>query len=351
MVEDQDRCLPLETLRATAHNLSQVFDEHRLIEIILEQTAASLNAQGALIRLLNPDGKELVLAGSIGLSEEYLGKGSVHLDQNSVDQRALDNETVIIEDVTNEASYQYPEAAAAEGLRGMVIVSIQVRNQPIGILRVYISDIKRLDEDSIIFLRSLADIGGIAIEKIRLHQSLYRISEALNTTLELKEMLNRVLEAAVREMELKAASVRLLDRKGQLLHLVAAFGLSQTYLSKGDVNISKSPVDQRVIEGEVVVLYEVESEPGFQYPEEAMKEGIRSVLVVPLRVKERMLGVLRVYSARPRHFGNVGIHFLTSIANLIALAIENAELYAALQARYEDLKLDLADWYRFLATG
>jgi signal transduction protein with GAF and PtsI domain len=351
MTEDQDRCLPLETLRTIAQELSLVFDESRLIEILLKQTADYLNAQGALIRLLDPDGQELVLAGSTGLSPDYLGKGSVQLEQNSIDQRALNNETVIVEDVTKEASYQYPQAAAAEGLHGLVIISIRVRDRPIGILRVYVSDVKELDEDTIVFLRTLADIGGIAVERIRLHQSLYRISEALNTTLELKEMLNRVLEATVREMELKAASVRLLDKKGQLLHLVAAYGLSQKYLSKGDVLVAKSPVDQRVIKGEVVVLFDVESEPGFQYPEEATQEGIHSVLVVPLRVKERMLGVLRVYSARPRHFRDTGIHFLTSIANLIALAIENAELYAALQARYEDLKLDLADWYRFLATG
>ena len=60
---------------------------------------------------------------------------------------------------------------------------------------------------------------------------------------------------------------------------------------------------------------------------------------------------MRVYSARPRHFGRVGRTFLASVAELVALAIEKAELYAALQERYEDLKLDLAEWYRFLALG
>jgi GAF domain-containing protein len=73
--------------------------------------------------------------------------------------------------------------------------------------------------------------------------------------------------------------------------------------------------------------------------------------VVPLSLKDRTLGVMRVYSARPRHFGHVAIRFLSSVAGLVALAIENAELYATLQARYEDLKLDLAEWYRFLALG
>ncbi|MGQ9668016.1 MAG: GAF domain-containing protein, partial [Anaerolineae bacterium] len=75
------------------------------------------------------------------------------------------------------------------------------------------------------------------------------------------------------------------------------------------------------------------------------------VLVVPLVIKDRPLGVMRAYSARPRHFGPMAVNFLRSVAGLVALAIENAQLYASLRARYEDLKIDLADWYRFLALG
>jgi GAF domain-containing protein len=152
-------------------------------------------------------------------------------------------------------------------------------------------------------------------------------------------------------MWLKAASIRLLDAKREVLHLVAAYGLSAAYLAKGTVHLAMSPVDQRVLLGSAVVLYDVGRETGFEYPAEAVREGIRSVLAVPLRLKDRTLGVMRVYSARPRHFGPVAINFVTSAADLVALAIENARLHAALQARYEDMKLDVAEWHRFLALG
>jgi GAF domain-containing protein len=117
------------------------------------------------------------------------------------------------------------------------------------------------------------------------------------------------------------------------------------------VHLEKSPIDQRVLQESAVVLDDVEHEPGFEYPAEAVREGIRSVLVVPLRLKDRTLGVMRVYSARSRHFGPVAVSFLTSAADLVALAVENARLYEALEARYEDLKLDVAEWHRFLALG
>jgi GAF domain-containing protein len=64
-----------------------------------------------------------------------------------------------------------------------------------------------------------------------------------------------------------------------------------------------------------------------------------------------VVGVMRVYSAQPRHFTQVGINFLQSVAGLVAVAIENARLYEALQARYEGLKLEVSEWRRFLSLG
>lgn len=164
-------------------------------------------------------------------------------------------------------------------------------------------------------------------------------------------MLGQVLEATVREMGLKAASVRLLDPERQVLHLVAAYGLSEAYLAKGEVHVARSRVDQRALQGDVVLLYDVEHESGYEYPKEAAREGIRSVLVVRLMLKEHTLGTMRAYSVQSRHFGPIAQSFLTSVASLVALAIENARLYAALQDRYDDLKLDVAEWHRFLALG
>jgi signal transduction protein with GAF and PtsI domain len=341
----------LNSLRETAHTLSGALQESDAVQALLVQVVSALEARGALVRLLCPDGDELRLAGTLGLSEEYIDKGPVRVAESQVDQRVLAGEVVIIPDVTREPGAQYPRAAAREGLRGIVAVPLLVRGRVIGVLRIYVDEVSALTQEDILLLDTLADLGALVLEKVHLHQSLYYIAQALNTTLELGPMLEQVLAAAAREMGLKAASIRLLDAKGRTLRLVAAHGLSEAYLSKGEIHVDQSLLDQRVLGGEVVVLYDVEREAGFEYPEEAIREGLRSVLVVPLKLKDRTLGVLRVYSARPRHFGRVAIRFLTSVADLVALAIENAELYGALQARYEDLKLDLAEWHRFLTLG
>jgi GAF domain-containing protein len=341
----------LEMLRSAARAVSGALHEPEIVDALLSQAAATLGAQAAVVRLLGPDGQELRQAGARGLSEAYLAKGPVRIAESPMDQRIVSGETVIIPDVTQGGDTQYPEMAAAEGLKGMVASPLRVRSQIIGVLRIYVPDTEQLRREDIVAINTLADLGALALEKARLHQGLYKIAEALSANLELKPMLQQVLEATVKEMWLKAASIRLLDPKEQVLHLAAAYGLSEGYLAKGEVHLDKSPIDQRALKERAAVLYDVLHEDGFEYPEQAAQEGIQSVLAVPLRLKDRTLGVMRVYSARSRHFGPVAIHFLTSAADLVALAIENARLYAALQARYEDVKLDVADWYRFLALG
>jgi len=347
----RDTISNLDMLRKIAQAVNEVLHEPEIIDSLLDQAVVTLGARAAVLRLVSPDGDELLQAGARGLSDAYLAKGPVRVAESGMDQRILDGKTVLIADVAQDKGVQYPEAAATEGLQGMVATPLRVRSQIIGVLRIYVDDAEQLTPEDLVAVDILADLGALALEKARLHRSLYRIAEALSASLDLEPMLQQVLEATVKEMWLKAASIRLLDSRRQVLHLVAAYGLGDAYLAKGPVHLAKSPVDQRVLNGNAVVLYDVERETGFEYPAEAAREGIRSVLAVPLRLKDRTLGVMRVYSARPRHFGSVATRFLSSTAGLVALAIENARLYTALQARYEDLKLDVAEWHRFLTLG
>jgi GAF domain-containing protein len=347
----RDTISTLEMLRKAAQVVNGVLHEPEIIDALLDQAVAILGARAAVVHLLSPDGDELLQTGSRGLSDTYVAQGPLRVAESGVDQRILAGEIVTIPDIAQDKSVQYPEAAATAGLKGMVAAPVRVRSQIIGVLRIYVDDTEQLWPEDIVVIGILADLGAVALEKARLHQSLYRIAEALSASLELAPMLQQVLEATVKEMWLKAASIRLLDPKRQALHLVTAYGLSEAYLAKGTVHLAKSPVDQRVLQGGAVVLYDVEGETGFEYPAEAAREGLRSVLAVPLKLKDRTLGVMRVYSARSRRFDPVATSFLTSAADLVALAIENARLYAALQTCYEDVKLDVAEWHRFLALG
>jgi signal transduction protein with GAF and PtsI domain len=103
---------------------------------------------------------------------------------------------------------------------------------------------------------------------------LYEIVRAINSGLGQQKVLDILLEQIVVNLGYRAATIRLLDQEHQRLELKAAYGLSDDYLRKGIVDVSKSGIDQKVLAGEQVVIAELGGQTEFQYAEAAVKEGL-----------------------------------------------------------------------------
>jgi GAF domain-containing protein len=167
-------------------------------------------------------------------------------------------------------------------------------------------------------------------------EALYQITLRISSSLDLDDVLAYLTEETARAVGAKASSVRLLDPTGQRLEMQAVYGLSDAYLNKGPVEVARSPVDRQILSGESTQLEDVTHDPHFQYPEEAAREGIASVASVPLIARTKPIGVLRVYSGQRRVFTDDEMRFLTAVADLAALSIENARLYDRMRQNYED---------------
>ncbi len=170
------------------------------------------------------------------------------------------------------------------------------------------------------------------------YRSLYEAARVINSTLEPGDVLSKITEQTAKALNVKACSLRLLDRAGKFLMPGAAYGLSKGYLRKGKVEVAKSGLDTEALAGKTVSIVNAGVDPRFQYREEAKAEGLTSILVVPLKLEEKKtIGVMRVYSAAERTFTEDEVEFLTIMANLSAIAIENARLHQALKTDYEML--------------
>lgn len=177
--------------------------------------------------------------------------------------------------------------------------------------------------------------GGSARAHKDYYTALYQAALAFSSSLELKEVLQNVVTNVTETMEVKACSIRIYDSRTGQLQLSAAHGLSESYLAKGPVDIEHSPVDSQALAGETVIIQDVRSDTRFQYAEAARREGIVSILCVPLEVHGEPIGVMRVYSGEPCTFHKDDIQFLTVLARLAALSIENASLYESLKSSYD----------------
>ncbi len=163
--------------------------------------------------------------------------------------------------------------------------------------------------------------------------ALYEVARAINGSLDTKKVLEKIVQSVVAAVGVKAGSIRLLDARKKQLVLGAASGLSQGYIHKGPILLDESGLDRKAIKGKIIWIEDVQADKDFQYGEKARAEGIKSVLVVPLLLEKKAIGVLRVYSDRVRQFNEDELKFLKAAANLSAIALDNARMHEVLQTR------------------
>ncbi len=163
--------------------------------------------------------------------------------------------------------------------------------------------------------------------------ALYEVARVINASLEPSRVLEEIVKCVTKAMNVKASSLRLLDYREKKLIMGAFRGLSEAYVQKGPILVEGSGLDKKALRGKTIYLKDAQTDKNFQYTEKAKVEGIKSVLVVPLMVEKKAIGVLRVYTDKVREFNEKEIKFLEAAANLSAIAIDNARMHQMLQMR------------------
>ena len=180
-----------------------------------------------------------------------------------------------------------------------------------------------------------SSVGTSARSHRDYYTALYQAALTFSSSLELAVLLQSVVKSITEAMQVKGCGLRLLDPRTGQLQLSAVYGLSSGYLAKGPVDVEHSRIDSEALSGKAVIIPDVSTDTRFQYKEAAKREGIVSVLCVPLEVRGEAIGVLRVYADVLCNFCDEDIQFLSVLASLAALAIENANLYESLKNSYD----------------
>jgi GAF domain-containing protein len=174
------------------------------------------------------------------------------------------------------------------------------------------------------------------------YQSLYEMTSMLNSERDPRDLLHSIVEGTANATGAKACSLMLLTPDREVLLHTAAYGLSDWYLRKGPVKVSKVISD--VLGGEPVAVLDATTDERVLYREQAKQEGIASILSVPMRLRGEVIGVVRVYSAKPYRFTKDDIYFVETIANLGAIALENVRAYDIIQKDYEAFRREMLQW-------
>lgn len=165
-------------------------------------------------------------------------------------------------------------------------------------------------------------------EQVERDEQIYQLTTLVAGAFSLQEVLDKLAEAAVKIMVgVKACSIRLLDEEAGDLKMRSTYGLSEEYRNKGAVS-KDDPVIEAAFAGEAVVLDDMRVDGRVKYKEATMQEGLVSQLTVAMKFRGKAIGVLRLYSPKPRQFYEDDIALARAIASQCAVAITNAKLYA-----------------------
>ena len=346
----------LRVFEQFSKSVSKTLSVKQLLKVLADGIVKAFDVKGCAILLLDDERKELKMAASCGLSNEYLNKGVVDAGKSIGD--ALDGEVVVIRDSRADSRVQYPEAAMKEGIVTIVSVPIIVREQIIGVLRLYCAEERDFTSEEMEFAVSLAEQGGIAFENAMLLEEVLmeleylkvirEAAKALTSTLHIQEILDLIVNKTVENLKVKACSIRLASPKSKTLNVVCSKGLSDQYLNKGPVATDQSIAATMM--GEVVWIEDAKRDSRAQYPNEAEKEGIASILSVPIILQEKVIGAMRLYTSSPRRFNDFEVEFAQSMAEFGAIALENARLHRSLQEDYQAV-IDDIQLFRGYTSG
>ncbi|MCC7349831.1 MAG: SpoIIE family protein phosphatase [Phycisphaerales bacterium] len=184
------------------------------------------------------------------------------------------------------------------------------------------------------FLFLLANaIARLCFQEFQLRQRINELTAVYNVTMmladarDLQKVLHRTVEVVAEVMNVKATSIRLIDEDNDELVIKAVHKLSDVYLAKGPVRLSRAEIDRVALSPKgYEYVRDMATDPRVQYPQEAGREGIVSMLSVGMRYKGKAIGVLRLYTAQEQNFSQLRIAMMKAVAAQAAAAIENTRL-------------------------
>jgi GAF domain-containing protein len=168
------------------------------------------------------------------------------------------------------------------------------------------------------------------------YETLLKVTKAISHSKDPEEVALMTVESIKTAFAAKGCALFLINRKNNELKLATSYGLSDEYINKGPVSALRSIAES--LEEGPVAIYDVLDDPRIQYPKEAQKEGIASLLSVPIVVGGNLMGAMRVYTSEPWEFTLEDVNFVQSLAQIAGMALNMARHTKGLKSSIDVLK-------------
>jgi len=327
----QSRIAELSTLYDIGLVISSAIERDKLLEKVVAVIREKLNYLKVAVFLVEPQSQSLLIGGQSGYGQElrtlYFSVGG----DSVVGWVAEQGQPLLLGDVTKDPRYNQ----ADDRVRSEIAVPIKREGKTIGVLNIEDDKLNAFGDSDLRLLTTLASQVSVALDNARLYeeararinelQALHEVGSTVSSTLKLESLLNQVCQILEETFKYYKIVILLLNQQTNELEALASHGYEVKTDALGRrLRIGLDGITGMVAaSGEPVIIDDVTRHPRYI----CIDPKTRSEIAVPLTVKNRVIGVLNVESDMPSAFDRVDLRLLTTLANQVAVAVENARLY------------------------
>ena len=339
----------LKILHEVAKDISSNVKLEELLHRIVEMIMHFIIADSCLIYLYDEQNDELILTASNNPQDALLGRIKLKMGEGVTGWVAREKKPVALpREAYNDPRFKTYTVLDDDKYEAFLSIPILSRDEIIGVMNIRNKKEHTYPKHQVDLLFTVSRYLGSTIKNAIIREDVNKKAKRLDLLSEvsrtivsdyyLKEILQLIVTMTAKVMDSKICSIMLLDEKRDELVISATQSLSEEYVNKPNLKVGQSISGQVVKEKRPITVLNVTNEPGYMFPEVAKKEGIVSLLSVPMMIKDRAIGVINSYTKSEHRFTKEEIDILQTIANQAAVAIENTRLDQEILAAKEALE-------------
>ncbi|MBF0502827.1 MAG: GAF domain-containing protein [Candidatus Riflebacteria bacterium] len=237
-------------------------------------------------------------------------------------------------------------------VQSFLTVPLTVQGHNIGLINLSVSRPNAFNREHLRAFTTLSNLLATAIEnvKIRLYLEkridelsvLFEIAQSLTSTLVIDEVLDSIVNFTMEMSHALRCELRLLDTNDEYLEIRASRGLSKFFLKKTRIKVGEGIIGGVISQKRPISVVDIRKDPRTKYMQLVKREKLAGLLAVPILQRGKPIGVITIYTSKPRDFTQSEIDLLSTFASQASVAIENARLYAKMKDQYLSMVAALA---------
>lgn len=319
-------------------------DSKSILRAILREAVKAMRASSGSVALIDRAKDVLVIEVAVNINPDARRTTRLKIGEGVTGQVAKTGKSLRVDDVTRSKRY----VPIRDGVLSEMAVPLIVEGNVIGILNVDADRKNAFNKSDEELLVAAAEEAARVIHFAQLHEqvrdqsakleSLYRVGQTLTTVPTIDEALNRIAEEVRLVMSARVCSIQLLDESGDRLAVQAVVGATQEYSRRPAQKVSDVLIGKVVTLRSPLAVQDVRKTPGFRELALAKREGLCSLLSVPIAYLDKIIGVLNIYTSEPKIFSDSETRLLQALAGQAAVAIENARRTERIAQAEEQLR-------------